>query len=171
MAKALETEITKYINNLPYWGQYICTALLSGKNASDAGLVDKAFCFLLEELDLKAKTGKLELSLEVTKKEHNTYSEDTLLQELSNVTGVNALNDTQTIEFADKLTILYGSNGAGKSGYVRLLKNAFYSRDKCEILGNIQNHLLQILRWQYQKRQPFPERNHQAEPGTDGGAF
>lgn len=35
------------------------------------------------------------------------------------------------------MTIIYGANGAGKSGYVRLLKNVFYSKDKIDILPNI----------------------------------
>lgn len=140
MAKNLESEIATYINELPYWGKHICTELLSGKDASDEELLDKAFSFLLEELGLKTETEKKELTLDVKAKEKNTYNKVTILHKLSNVIGVNALTENQSIEFADKLTILYGSNGAGKSGYVRLLKNAFYSKDKCEILGNIKKH-------------------------------
>lgn len=140
MVKSLETVIAKYINSLPYWGQYICNELLSGKDASDEGLLDTPFSCLLEELNLKKKTEKKELILKVKAKAKKKYNKGTILKKLSNVTGVNALTKNQSIEFADKLTILYGSNSAGKSGYVRLLKNAFYSKDKCEILGNIKKN-------------------------------
>jgi len=44
--------------------------------------------------------------------------------------GINALPDDQKLEFAEKgLSIVYGDNGSGKSGYVRILKNACRSRD------------------------------------------
>lgn len=62
-----------------------------------------------------------------------------LLKELHSVTGVNALVPDQSIAFAlDGLTVIYGENGAGKSGYARVFKQACHARDKSEpILGNV----------------------------------
>ena len=51
--------------------------------------------------------------------------------------GVNALAPEQTIEFGPNLTIIYGDNGAGKSGYVRILKRACRARGAEPILGNV----------------------------------
>jgi len=51
--------------------------------------------------------------------------------------GVNALAPNQTISFGPQLTIAYGQNGAGKSGYTRILKRACRSRSTEEILGNV----------------------------------
>lgn len=46
-------------------------------------------------------------------------------------TGINALVSDQTLTFAPKgLTIIYGDNGSGKSGYVRVLKHACRTRDR-----------------------------------------
>jgi hypothetical protein len=59
---------------------------------------------------------------------------------LSSVThrqGVNALAPEQTLAFGPNLTIVYGSNAAGKSGYARILKRACRSRGVEEILGNV----------------------------------
>jgi len=56
---------------------------------------------------------------------------------LENIEGVNALTENQMIEFSPNLTIIYGANGSGKSGYVRLLKNVFYSKAPEEILQNV----------------------------------
>lgn len=59
---------------------------------------------------------------------------------LSSVThhrGVNALATEQTIAFGPSLTIVYGQNAAGKSGYSRILKRACRSRSPEEILGNV----------------------------------
>jgi len=51
--------------------------------------------------------------------------------------GVNALAPEQTITFGSNLTIVYGINAAGKSGYTRILKRACRSRSTEEILGNV----------------------------------
>lgn len=52
------------------------------------------------------------------------------LLSITDVAGVNALAPNQRLEFgADGLTVVYGDNGSGKSGYVRILKHACRSRD------------------------------------------
>jgi hypothetical protein len=51
--------------------------------------------------------------------------------------GVNALAEDQTLKFAPRLTIVYGDNGAGKTGYIRILKQACRARGQEQILGNV----------------------------------
>jgi len=51
--------------------------------------------------------------------------------------GVNALAEDQTLKFAPSLTIVYGDNGAGKTGYIRILKQACRARGQEQILGNV----------------------------------
>lgn len=51
--------------------------------------------------------------------------------------GVNALAQDQTLNFGPNLTIVYGDNGAGKTGYIRILKSACRSRRHEDILGNV----------------------------------
>lgn len=51
--------------------------------------------------------------------------------------GVNALAIEQNIEFGPALTIVYGANASGKSGYTRILKQACRARGAEEILGNV----------------------------------
>ena len=59
------------------------------------------------------------------------------LQSLTHHVGVNALASNQTIEFGPSLTVVYGANAAGKSGYTRILKRACRARGAEEILGNV----------------------------------
>lgn len=51
--------------------------------------------------------------------------------------GVNALADDQTLKFGPNLTVVYGDNAAGKTGYIRILKSACRARGPEEILGNV----------------------------------
>lgn len=51
--------------------------------------------------------------------------------------GVNALAQDQTLKFGPRLTVVYGDNGAGKTGYIRILKSACRARGREHILGNV----------------------------------
>jgi energy-coupling factor transporter ATP-binding protein EcfA2 len=51
--------------------------------------------------------------------------------------GVNALAEGQTLNFGPGLTLVYGDNAAGKTGYTRILKSACRARGPEEILGNV----------------------------------
>ena len=51
--------------------------------------------------------------------------------------GVNALAEDQTLNFAPGLTVVYGDNGTGKTGYIRILKSACRARGQELILGNV----------------------------------
>ena len=51
--------------------------------------------------------------------------------------GVNALAEGQTLRFSPQLTVVYGDNAAGKTGYIRILKSACRARGPEEILGNV----------------------------------
>ncbi|MCY4238138.1 MAG: hypothetical protein OXC93_07265 [Rhodospirillaceae bacterium] len=60
------------------------------------------------------------------------------LASMETVIGVNQLAPNQKLEFQiDGLSIIYGANGSGKSGYVRVLKKACRARHAGEIMPDI----------------------------------
>lgn len=59
------------------------------------------------------------------------------LVKLRDAQYVNALAAGQTLTFNPKLTIIFGENAAGKTGYVRILKRAANARTKEPILHNL----------------------------------
>jgi recombinational DNA repair ATPase RecF len=59
------------------------------------------------------------------------------ISRISDVHGVNALVTGAVIEPHEGLTILFGENGTGKTGYSRILKALAGSRTADEILGNV----------------------------------
>jgi hypothetical protein len=59
------------------------------------------------------------------------------LRRVESVRGVNALDSSAGLDFADAdLTVIYGQNGTGKSGFGRLLKHAAGCRTRAELLPN-----------------------------------
>ena len=51
--------------------------------------------------------------------------------------GVNALAEGQALNSAPNLTVVYGDNAAGETGYIRILKSACRARGQEQILGNV----------------------------------
>jgi hypothetical protein len=60
-----------------------------------------------------------------------------VLNKVDDIAGVNALQSSGALTFGPELTVIYGANGTGKSGYARLLANACYSRLPPTILPDI----------------------------------
>jgi hypothetical protein len=61
------------------------------------------------------------------------------LLSVGSLKNVNALRADQTLVFGDQLTVVYGHNASGKSGYARVLKKVFRARVVDEILPNLRD--------------------------------
>lgn len=132
----LESEVKGFAEGLPYWAKYIAEKILAGTAISDND-IDTAYSYLLEELKLIPESAKPNIVISNSNGNSGNYKLDLLFNKLTDVEGVNALSENQIIEFSPNLTILYGANGSGKSGYIRLFKKAFYSKAPEDILKNI----------------------------------
>lgn len=134
--ETLESEVKKFADSLPYWAKYLAEKILSGKDISEE-VINTSYSYLLEELEIKKETPKSDIVVDYNPENKDNYRDDIQLIKVENVEGVNALIENQTIEFNPSLTIIYGANGSGKSGYIRLLKKVFYSKVPEDILHNI----------------------------------
>lgn len=134
--ETLDTEVKRFAENLPYWSKHLAEKILLGSLIT-ANDIDSSYKYLLEELKLTVETDKPEIAINYNSDNANHYKTELILSKLENVQGVNALSEGQVIEFSPNLTIVFGINGSGKSGYIRLLKDVFYSKAKEPILPNI----------------------------------
>lgn len=133
---SLNSEIEQFAESLPYWEKYLSSKLLSGATISDAD-IDAAYTYVLEDAGLKPTTEKSAIAISYENEVFDDFKKDLLLTSLQNLKGVNALVENQKIDFCPQVTIVYGINGSGKTGYTRLLKKAFHSRSTEDILPNI----------------------------------
>lgn len=67
----------------------------------------------------------------------DTVTSQVVLDSIFHHRGVNALAKDQTLNFSPALTVVYGDNAAGKTGYIRILKSACRARGQESILGNV----------------------------------
>ena len=60
------------------------------------------------------------------------------LTAIADLCGVNALVDGQHLDFGTSgLTVVYGDNGSGKSGYARVIKAMVSARHRSDVLPNV----------------------------------
>ena len=129
--------LKSWLEAKPYWEQYLWQLHLRKSVLEEADL-SKCYQYLLEDsevVEAKADRTPIEfpnLDLDAT----DAPSAKCTLDKLENLTDVNAIDDTCIIEFGKNLTIIYGDNGAGKSGIGRLLSNACLSRMPRKLLSN-----------------------------------
>ena len=132
----LKNQIIGWLKNQSYWLQYSGNELLEGAAIDDA-LVNKTYNYFKEDLELiELADGRLPIPFNELAVASGVTTKPKLLS-ISNIENVNALLAGQEIEINENLTLIYGDNGAGKSGYIRLLNNAFNSRGDKNILGNV----------------------------------
>ena len=132
----LKNQIIGWLKNQSYWLQYSGNELLEGMAIDDA-FVNKTYNYFKEDLELtELVDGRLPITFNEVAVASGLTSKPKLLS-ISNIENVNALLAGQEIAINENLTLIYGDNGAGKSGYIRLLNNAFNSRGDKNILGNV----------------------------------
>jgi ABC-type lipoprotein export system ATPase subunit len=133
--KSLTEEIHDWIRGLEYWEQCLAIKILSKQAITDAD-VKLAYQYFLEDNGLaEKKTVQPKIKISATSSAAN--ADDFILSEIKGIKGVNALKDEQSIPISKNLSIVYGDNGVGKSGYIRILNNAFLSRGDKSLHNNI----------------------------------
>lgn len=136
MPEPLKNQIIAWAEEQPYWFKFAADKFLDGFNLSNE-IINDTYNLFLEDQSLRPVSLVRE---KITfKKEKVDVEEDNifLLEEIKEIENVNALVENQIIPISKNLTIIYGMNGTGKSGYIRLLNNAFKSRGDKNIIPNI----------------------------------
>lgn len=117
----------------PLWQKDALRRLVEKKSLDDSDIDDlvlicKSECNLLKDGDNTPSAVPLTRDhLPVVAEENQAVT----LNSVSDVKHVNALPDNQTLTFGKEgLTIIYGDNGSGKTGYSRILKRVCRARNQ-----------------------------------------
>ena len=128
--------LIRWANDSDEWVRRIVQVVLVTSARLSEEACDSAYALFLEEKRFNDRYLPREPKILATTNDHDQDIEFTL-QSISDVRNVNALDPGMTIEFGSGLTILYGENGTGKTGYSRILKCLANSRSVEEILPNM----------------------------------
>lgn len=127
----------EWLNSKPYWEQYLWRLHLEKDELEDSD-IEKCYQYLLEDCRvIETAAGRAPIVFPVLDLEGtDAPGAKSTLDKIENLKNVNAIDEGCVIEFGKNLTIIYGNNGAGKSGIGRLLSNACLSRKPRKLLAN-----------------------------------
>lgn len=108
------------------WAKLLIQKIVSTESNLQTDEREEVFKYFLQTSGLE--TGLPSVS--ITKPTYSPQSKQVELVSLSEVTGVNKLAKDQVIDFSPNITVIYGENGTGKTGYGRILKALGFSYDR-----------------------------------------
>jgi hypothetical protein len=124
------TEICQWAAGIPVWEQETLRRLLAEEPFDEATYSDLASLLLGERSQEPVDFSRFEAPAVMA------HGRPILLR-LAGTRNVNALAPNQILEFNPALTVIFGQNGSGKSGYARILGNACFCRGDREVLPNL----------------------------------
>lgn len=130
------TDIISWVERQPYWQQVIAEKLLSNRAITDEDIEGIFLIFKKENSLVSEPLEKNGLNFSNSKTDTSKIP-NIKWRGLSNVSGVNAIKNNEVFPVGDEVTLVYGENGTGKSGYTRILNNIFISRGDKNILPNL----------------------------------
>ena len=129
----VNTEIIEWVHDQPYWVQLAVSHVCANQDITD-DLVDNLFAVLKTE-DGQSKDHKIDLPSLL--KAHSTSVDDIRLLSIGDIEGIDALAPRRPLPFDQKLSVIYGNNGSGKSGYARILKRLCGKPNALELQPNV----------------------------------
>ena len=130
------SSLAQWANNSDEWIRRIVRQVLGSSDQLPESEQALIYRLLLEEKGIDDRTLPPEPLLG-SPAQPLVQSEPFHLVGISNVRGVNALVEGERIDFGLGLTLLYGENATGKTGYARILKRMAGSRSVEDILPDV----------------------------------
>jgi hypothetical protein len=128
--------LPRWANSQDGWARTIVADVLNTRLAPAEAEIDKYLQLLLSEKKLSDGAFQPVPVINEKQRDKNPF-EPVRLQSLQIGDGINALKAGAQIDFASHVTVVFGENGSGKSGFVRVLKRAAGVRTAEDILHNI----------------------------------
>ncbi len=131
-------KISEWASELPYWEQATLDKIMSGAALSETDYVE-ILQYLLEDAGLAPKSPQRpKLAFGNTSGAGSSAAGSHMrLKRIYGLNHVNALVPNQVLTFSESLTVIFGANGSGKSGYARVIASAAFTRGDKQILTDI----------------------------------
>ena len=134
--KSAREILIQWANSQHHWVRAIVREILATNQPLNDEAVEAAYKEALAHYDLSPGSPSPEPKL-VLAATAEDQGEKLVIRSLRDVANVNRLAPNQDIGFNPRMTVLFGENATGKSGYVRILKRLAAVRSAEEILPDI----------------------------------
>lgn len=128
--KAIVDFLWEWTANQGDWSKLLISKIVTTESSLSTSDRQEVFNYFLQSINLHSGLPVLT----IPKPAYTPTAKMIELDSLSAITGVNRLARNQTVNFAKNVTIIYGENGTGKTGYSRILKTLGFSYDTSKII-------------------------------------
>lgn len=128
-------DIFKWVDTLPLWQQDAARRLFEKPQGLSEEDILEIYDLLKQDCGINTNSGIVAQALPLEKiPAVHTYN-GLKLKSIQGLKYVNCIDSNQCLNFCTNgMTIIYGGNGCGKSGYARVFKKACFSRDTEEAI-------------------------------------
>src|SRR6188474_2240955 len=123
--KAIADFLWEWTANQGDWSKLLISKIVTTESPLSTADRNEVFNYFLQSINLH--TGLPALT--TTKPTYTPTQKQIELDSLSAISGVNRLAKNQIVNFAKNITVIYGENGTGKTGYSRVLRTLGFSYD------------------------------------------
>jgi hypothetical protein len=135
-AVTVRSLLVGWANQQDGWVRQLVSEIIVAGKALTESQVDAIYQVFLKEKAL-AQGGPVSVALLSDDPSSLVAGSGLFLTQLGDLKNVNALAESQKIDFNSKLTIVFGENACGKTGYVRVLKKAAAVRTSETVLPDL----------------------------------
>ena len=130
-------ELDTWARDFEQWQRFVlANAVRLGRLTDEQ--VDQAYSLFLHDNNLgNAPDPPIEVPAAITGRAASAAPTPIWLTRIGDLRAINALPAAAELNFAPTLTVVYGGNGVGKSGFTRILSNVCFSRTQHPILPNV----------------------------------
>ena len=128
--------LARWANSQDEWVRLVTHKVLVQRTPLDNETLDACYDQMLAEKELIAVKPD-RIGMIAVAEASDTEAPSTRLLSISNTKHVNRLTDDQKLDFNPRMTVIYGENASGKTGYVRVLKAVAGSRSTEPVLPDI----------------------------------
>jgi hypothetical protein len=128
--------LARWANSLDGWIRQVASQVLARRTALDDEAINAAYHQMLAEKGLSSEAPSSAPTIEITEAP-STDAPPLRLIRMGDTSHVNRLVDGQEISFNDRITVVYGENASGKTGYARVLKQTAGARSASRVLPDV----------------------------------
>lgn len=122
-----------WVHGEPHWVQLAVTKVFGQVAVSDE-VIDELLALLKTT---EGQSNATKIDLEPYFKATSGASSDIRIVSIGEIEGIDALAPRNPLPFTPKLSVVYGNNGSGKSGYARILKKLCGKPNAAELQPNV----------------------------------
>ena len=130
-------ELETWAQGFKPWQRFVLANAIRFTRLTDEQ-IEQAYRLFLHDYGLEdAPDPPIEVPSAMTGRPVSDAPDPIRLRRIDGLRAINALPAEAELTFSPTLTVVYGGNGAGKSGFTRILSNVCFSRKSHPILPNV----------------------------------